>query len=276
MKEKKKLYEDVAEKMLSILEDAKEKGITYPFYRFFKDGAFNSVTGKVYSRPENQFELGGEGEWLTFNQIREKGGTLTKGSKAKRVYGYGIRQVDMKDEQGNVILDDNGKPKKETIARYKYSNVFNIQDTDLTPSLKQDSELDADIDDLIMDYIDISGVEIEDTKMESYPRYDENSNTIYCPKPQQFENVSEYYATLMPLLIKSTKVKGTDEALACEIGASMLLGEFNIETPKTRENSLGIIQSYIDKIEDSKFLVLKACNAANKAVRMIKREEDAA
>ena len=274
MKEEKlKPYEIVAQKVIEILEDAKKKGVKYPFVHFFKDGAFNGVTGKVYARPENQFELGGEGEYLTFNQIKQKGGTLKKGSKAKKVYGYGIREVDKKDDQGNVIIGKDGKPEKETIARYKYSNVFDIKDTDLTPTLKQDNELDGDIDELVMDYIDMSGVEIEDRKMETHPRFDEKTNTIHCPKPTQFRNTSEYYACFLPLLLKSTKISGIDSPLASEIGASMIMGEFGIETPETRNNSTGIIQSYIDDISQNAYNVLKACNAANKAVRMIKREE---
>lgn len=269
--------EIAAAKVIKILEEAQKNGTVHPFREFFRTGAFNGKTQQVYTSPMNQFSLGGEGEWLTIKQINEKGGKLKKGSKSNQVFGWGVHYVEVKDEDGNVVLDDDGNPKKEPRFRYKYDRVFNVLDTTLEPTLKTDSETDEIMEDVIMDYIDMSGIELIDDAQQAVPQL--VGNTILTPKPQQFKSTEHYFATLCPLLIKSTRKHfdrkaGIQEDITAEIGASMLMGRFGISTDETDMNSIAHIQTWIDAIEDNKYVIIRAASAAAKAVKYICGEPD--
>ena len=76
------IYNKVAQRIIEELEN----GIIPWHQPWFGtvSGPFSRSTGKPYSFI-NQILLGKPGEYLTFNQIKEAGGKLKKGIKAKMV-----------------------------------------------------------------------------------------------------------------------------------------------------------------------------------------------
>lgn len=59
--------------------------------------------------------------------------TVNKGEKAIKVLAPAPFKVDKVDEDGNVVLDENGKPEKVEIMWYKQVPVFDISQTDGEP-----------------------------------------------------------------------------------------------------------------------------------------------
>lgn len=68
----------------------------------------------------NQLLLGG-GEWATFKQIKDEGGTIKKGSKAMKILIY--KPITIKDDESQD--ESEGKNEKQ-IPMVKTANVFNI------------------------------------------------------------------------------------------------------------------------------------------------------
>ena len=63
------------------------------------DGAISYATGKPYS-VLNQMLLGKPGEYLTFKQVKEAGGTINKGAKARMVVFWKFIEQILKDDSG--------------------------------------------------------------------------------------------------------------------------------------------------------------------------------
>jgi antirestriction protein ArdC len=87
------------------------------------DGAINYVTRKPYSLL-NQMLLGRDGEWLTFKQIKERGGSIKKGASAGMVVFYtkfAYKKETRKDD-GTIVAEE------KEIPVLRYYNVFHITD----------------------------------------------------------------------------------------------------------------------------------------------------
>ena len=92
-------------------------------------GAINYVSRKPYSML-NQLLLGKEGEWLTFKQVKDLGGSIKKGAKAGMVVFFARVKYDKK-----TVVDDEGNEetinttKEYLVPILRYYNVFHIDDT---------------------------------------------------------------------------------------------------------------------------------------------------
>ena len=82
-----------------------------------RTGAYSRATGKPYSLL-NQMLLQKPGEYVTFKQAIEAGGSVRKGEKAQIVVFWKPLEVVEKDKDGN--------PVKKMIPLLKYYSVFHI------------------------------------------------------------------------------------------------------------------------------------------------------
>ena len=76
------VYQIVTDRILNLLELGE-----IPWHRPWctvNGGAFNRISGKQYSLL-NQMLLGKAGEWLTFGQVKQEGGCIRKGEKARMI-----------------------------------------------------------------------------------------------------------------------------------------------------------------------------------------------
>jgi antirestriction protein ArdC len=73
--------------------------------------AYSRATGKPYSML-NQMLLGRPGEWASYKQITEAGGTIRKGEKASIAVFWKFIERDRKDKNGQPVLDADGKQVK--------------------------------------------------------------------------------------------------------------------------------------------------------------------
>ena len=69
-------------------------------------------------------------EFLTFKQVRDLKESVKKGSRADMVIFFRRYEVEARDKDGNLELDEEtGEPKKERRFALRYYNVFNLDQT---------------------------------------------------------------------------------------------------------------------------------------------------
>jgi antirestriction protein ArdC len=261
--------------------------------------AVSHVTGKPYSMI-NQLMLGRAGEYLTFKQCQAEGGSIRKGAKQQIVCFWKQLPVDAVDEQGNVILDDNGKPVKKLIPFLRYYGVFHIDDcigikakwdkvtqpqTIKIPADHADAIPEAD--DLLNSYINREGIKLVADKVSDEAYYSPALDLINLPCIRQFKYAAEYYSTAFHEATHSTgHSKRLDrfskqvshrfgsqdyskEELVAEIGAASICHSLGIATDNSFRNSVAYIQSWLKSLRNDPKMVVSAASKAEKAVAYI-------
>ncbi len=251
-------------------------------------GAFSYATGKEYSFI-NQLLLGGSGEWITFQQVKQAGGSIKKGAKASIVCFYKkhtIKEVKM--------TDDGEKEEIKTTPILKYFHVFRINDTTVEPTLNtdyveaQDAQKDETADRIVADYVDRESLEliIEISKVACYSP---SKDTVRVPSIRQYDSTDEFYSTLFHELVHSTGHKkrlnrdlgtgfGTKkysrEELIAEIGSAMLCSYAGLDDEKCFRNSCGYIQGWSKYLSSDPKAIVMAASRAEKAAKYILNIKD--
>ncbi|MBP3653188.1 MAG: DUF1738 domain-containing protein [Clostridia bacterium] len=252
-------------------------------------GAISHSTGRPYSLI-NQLMLGEPGEYITFNQCKQEGGKVKKGSKAKIVVFWKPIPHEKKDANGKPVLDEDGKPVTSIVPYLKYFQVFHINDCEgINPRYADGNphnniEPDDAAELAIEEYLQRSGVTL---KHEEGDRayYRPSADLVVLPLREQFTSTAEYYGTAFHELTHSTghpkrlaRITGTaafgsesysKEELVAEIGAATLLHEMGLETSGSFRNNAAYIQSWLKALKDDKHLIVSAAGRAEKAVKMI-------
>lgn len=245
--------------------------------------------GRVYSLL-NQMLVGIPGEYVTFKQAQKEGGHIKKGAKAMCVVFFKIHYKEVKDKDGNVVLMEDGSEKTASVPVLKYSNVFNLEDTEgLEKKFVQskgpvtDNLPMTEIDAAMGKYLESSGVTLRHYEQgRSY--YSPAQDEVILPHMNQFENVESYYATLFHELGHSTghqkrlarefgnqfgDDKYSREELVAEITSAVLCNHFGIDTAKVNRNTAGYIQHWLKAIKEDNHMIVVAAGRAEKAVNMI-------
>ncbi|EZH64322.1 hypothetical protein DH09_00975 (plasmid) [Bacillaceae bacterium JMAK1] len=222
----------------------------------------------------NQLILGG-GEWATFKQIKDEGGTIIKGSKAMKILIYKPITIKEDDSQQDEREENNEK----IIPLVKAANVFNIehQVEGLEPKRvivhQHHSSINA-CEQLLNAYSDrpevINGVQAA---------YSSQLDVVMMPDSGKFNTAEGYYATLFHELTHSTghvnrlnrnlqnKFGSTAyayEELIAEMGAALLCRTAQIDH-KTIENTSAYIQSWLQKLQGDPQMLVRAASLAEKA-----------
>lgn len=253
-----------------------------------RSGAISHSTGKAYSLI-NQLVLGEPGEYITFNQCKNEGGKVKKGSKAKFVVFWKMLSSTATDKDGKPLVDADGKEKQKIVPYLQYYQVFHINDCEgITPKYKTEDQKTIDpiqeAEKMISSYASRSGVSIVSDEQDR-AFYRPSTDTISIPIMDQFLSSEEYYSTLFHEATHSTGHESrlnrlsndarfgnevySKEELVAEIGAATLMNELDIETSATFKNSAAYIQSWLRALKNDKRMVVSAAGAAEKAVKMI-------
>ena len=123
--EKGNVYQMVTDKVIEQMQ----KGII-PWHRPWTGTGetINYVSRKPYSLL-NQILLGREGEWLSFKQVKDLGGTIKKGAKAGMVVFYTKYTVSTGTKKNEDGEDEEIKVTEfRDIPVLRYYNVFHIDD----------------------------------------------------------------------------------------------------------------------------------------------------
>ena len=257
--------------------------------------AFNRVTKQAYSML-NQMLLAEVGEYASFKQWQEAGGHIKKGAKAEMVVFWKwleILKTEEELQEGEVL----GEAVKK-IPYLKYNQVFHISQVEGVKPLKLKAEeisvpefdTDAEADSIINNYSLRERISIRYGGDRAY--YSPHADYIQVPMREQFgDNKAEFYSTLFHEIVHSTGAKhrldriqttahfGSEEyskeELVAEIGASGMLNLLSIETPKSFNNSVAYVQSWIKALQNDVRMIVQASAKAEKSINFILNGKEA-
>lgn len=237
--------------------------------------AVNWKTQKAY-RGINQIMLDG-GEYATFKQITEAGGSVKKGAKSEFIVFW------------KWLENENDKGEKESVPLLRYYRVFNVltQAEGLESKRQPKPEFEHDkieqCENVIAGYMDKPDFTYVPNVGAWYKPF---HDVINIPPLKDFKQVEEYYTTTFHEMIHSTGHQrrlnrdgitatasfGSEtyskEELVAEIGASMLASVAGIDN-STIDNAVAYIQSWLRALKDDRTLLVKAGGQAQKAVDLI-------
>ena len=196
-------------------------------------------------------------QWLTFKQIKAKGGTVRKGEKSAPIMFFKVLEKDEVDPR-------TGKPK--TIPMAKYYNVFNVEQCDG------------------IDYEDDAPAESTETTdilawAESFATiahggnkafYMPSQHRIQMPHRSQFKSDNGYHATLLHELTHWTMKdleRDVDtyafEELVAELGSVFMCQHFGLVYEL--DNHASYLKSWLEKLQDDPKYIARAAAQAQKA-----------
>lgn len=279
------IYQMVTDRVIEKLKEG-----VCPWVKPWKGGnevmAMNAISKKPYSFL-NQILLGFDGQYLTFNQAKQLGGCVKKGSKSRPVVfwttGYSTKS---EDEDGNpvTVFHEYARPV------LKYYNFFEIRDiegidikrveSEFTPS---DASPIEDAENVITEYATRTNLIIE-RKYCGGACYRPSEDKVIIPIIQQYDMVEEFYGTAFHELIHSTGSKkrldrdlsgmfgsskyGKEELIA-EIGAAFCLARLGMNAQKCFDNSVAYLHSWMETIKADPKAIVIASGKAEKAVDLI-------
>lgn len=212
--------------------------------------------------------------FLTFNQIKERGGIIKQGEKACPIVFW--KWIDRSDPED-----------KNKVPLLRYYNVFNVEQTE-----------GITYPELVTDTNPFTSIEAADKIISSMPNkpliehmgnrayYNPRSDSVTLHIVTSFETAEEYYSTCFHELTHSTmhesrlarKVKDevhrfgdegySKEELVAEMGASFLCGHAGIEN-STIENSAAYIQGWLKALKNDKTLLVHAAAQAQRSTDYI-------
>lgn len=211
-----KVYEMVTERIVKELE----QGII-PWQKPWsgcKGGAFNYKSGRVYCLM-NQFILLHRDGYLTFNQCKAMGGKVKKGAKAEVVFEWVVKNYQRKDEQGQPMVDEDGKPVMFKKISLTYDKVFWIGDCENLPEKNWEEQTNEnspvqEAELVITNYLTKSRVKFESRKSnEAF--YSPFFDMVVVPGLDQYKNVEDTTAqrSTSSHTAPGTRVDSTDSRM---------------------------------------------------------------
>jgi antirestriction protein ArdC len=282
----KDIYQIVTNHIIENLE----KGIV-PWQQPWTDAGLpqNLITKKPY-KGINVWLLSAlkyqQNYFLTFNQIKELGGSVKKGEKSQMVVFW--KWIEKEDEKTKEV-------KKTPLL--KYYSVFNIDQCTGIPKekipVKEERENNPiEVCEKVISEMPNKPI-IQYEEQKAY--YHTGKDYVNMPKLETFVNSERYYGTLFHELVHATghgerlnrkelmEQKGPQtrdyaiEELTAEMGASYLKSFTGIPHQNFEDN-IAYIQHWLEKLKKDKKFIVHASGQAQKAVdyilneRLIKRD----
>lgn len=286
-KEKKTVYEIITERFTEQLR----QGVVpwekpWISVRGERVGGWSHTTGKPYSLI-NQMMLPSPGEYITWRQIQDDGGTLKKDAKGYPICFWKMYEQEVKDPNTNHT-------EVKPVPVLRYYTVYRVEDCEgVSYNYSEDvSELDnlkapaksRKADALFKAYLKTSGVKFKEVA-QNRAYYNPGSDEIILPDKRQFKDKVGYYNTLFHEAVHSTghmsrlnrfstftHQRGKDyslEELVAEIGACAILYNLRLETKDSIMNSNEYLRGWLMHLHDDPRMIVKAAARAQKAVRYI-------
>lgn len=260
------------------------------------DCAWSGNDGHVYSMlnqflladPKKKYKTYEEmikdiaGEWITFNEVQNRGGKVKKGEHGRKVLFF--KMVPKKEEK-------DGEETEKIIPVISWSVVFKVNQCE---GVEQKYHKDADTvydfnpnqtaDEVATAYMNREGVKFR-TVQGNRAYYSPHTDTVTLPLPEQFKDTNEYYSTLFHELVHSTGHEkrlnrisknaafGNDdysvEELVAEIGSASIMATIGLESKNSLKNNAGYIQNWLKALKNDKRMIVTASARAEKAVKLI-------
>ena len=209
------IYDEVTRTITGLLEEH-QKDWQRPWIAFGLDNdhARNPSTGQYY-RGVNQFLLSHKllkkgylkNMWLTFNQVKKKGGRVNKGEKSTPIIFYKTAYVDgnkkyiAPEKARNMSNDGTGENGITKVPVLRLYRVFNVLQTsglnkDWYEVVEQEPLRLFEKDERAENLIASTGAKIQVTRSnEAF--YDRTGDRIVLPLREQFEGTEPFYATAL-------------------------------------------------------------------------------
>jgi len=277
-KQKRDIYQDVTNKIISSLEN----GVMPWYCPWDKTGENgfpeNHKTGDHYKGInivlfwiEQQEKGYSSSSWLTYKQAKELGGQVKKGEKGTTGIFYKMleRESERINDQGNKELD--------YIPMIKSFSVFNLDQIDglEIPKTAEREEFKpiSEAEKLIK----ATGIKIHKSGLKAF--YRPSTDDITMPNRDRFLSAEDYYATLFHEISHATKhqsrcnrkpyetniKKGAYafEELIAEMGAAFTMASTKISGEI--QNHASYIDSWLSVLKEDKRAIFKAASQAQKA-----------
>ena len=226
----------------------------------------------------------GDYRWATYNQGKERGWKLKKGSKAVSVEHWRSVAVERKDAQGNAIVGKDGEPEHgQRLVLDGYWNVFNLSCFEGAPELPPfEPNDDADFG-LLADELKAScRCPVEETASPD-AFYSPGADKVTVPKREQFESNAAFCGTLLHEMAHATAPElgrnvvnlfGTEayarEELTAELASLFASGELGVPVdPDARgehyEQHVKYLANWAKAIREDPDALFRAAGAAGKA-----------
>lgn len=253
-------------------------------------GAYNRITEKPYSLL-NQMLLSHRGEYASLQQWNNLGGRIRKGEKSEIVVFWKWREPKKEETQETEDNEEDQEPVKIfTHPILRYYRVFHISQVEGVEPLPQRIRLYnhdpvEEAGQLVSSYLHREGIVLEE-ELSDTAYYSPARDLIHIPSITQYEDLSEYYSTLLHEAVHSTghstrlnragiqsvsfgSAVYSKEELIAEIGSACLLSRLGIETDRSIANSTAYIQGWLHALKNDRKLVVMAATQAEKAARYI-------
>ena len=248
----------------------------------------------------NQMLLGRNGEWLTFNQVKERGGNIKKGAHAGIVVFYKQIEVKTTKRVKNAEGEEYDKAVKSRIPVLKYYHVFHIDDCEgIESKIKvEDKPKESKVqpikraEKIVKDYLKAEPLlKLHNDRPSNRAYYTPMWDEITVPMLSQYKEKEEYYSTLFHEMVHSTghstrlnREEGmgnkfashaySREELVAELGSAMLCTNIKIDTEVAFKNSVAYIKDWASKLKEDTKAIVWAASRAEKAARYILGERD--
>ncbi len=214
--------------------------------------------------------------WMTFKQATDLGGHIKKGEKSSQIIFY--KSLVKTDNDGNPIL--NSKGESVTIPMLRYSNVFNLEQTEGIPNPEPIPEIKGGLEEAarLVNEAKLCPIRHGGVTACWYPEDD----YIQMPGIQRFKTQELYYHSLFhemghatghpSRLNRDTSIEKTDyakEELEAELTASFLSNRIGIMDKVSFDHPTGYIQSWLKALKDDPKMVVQVAAQAEKATAFI-------
>lgn len=272
------------EKVTSRFIEAIKTSGELPWQKPWRSIAFrNAVSNRQYNGI-NVLVLamfGNDTDFVTFNQAKDNGGMVKKGSKGMPICYFQF--LDKKDKVTGAPVMKNGKVDKWPMLRY--STVFNLSDIDGCEVLKAKAlKRKKAIDFTPIEACEklVSFITAPVAHKGNVACYSPAVHAITMPEKETFRSVEAYYCTLFHEIGHSlSKETGEDisnnfgndpyarEELVAELFANFCLSFVGIDSSKLFDNSLAYLQNWQKKLTDDPSVLISAASKASKRFNLL-------
>jgi antirestriction protein ArdC len=271
-KERINLYQEVTDRIVAEME----KGVD-SWQRTWGSSMPRNLTSKRDYNGINTFLLWLEqrdngyatGDWMSFKQAKEMGGTVKKGEQGTRIVFFKRLDRDVENEHG--------EPESRQVLMAKYSYIFNSSQIDgldqkrVLEAQKEHQEAQVLLDD--------SGAKI----IGGQPSFSPKEDVIRMPEKVSFDSLNDYYATALHELVhwsghknrldrnfEDSKRWGDEayavEELVAELGSAFLSAKCGIQGKLQHAEYLN---NWIEVLKNDNRAIFTAASKAREASEYI-------
>lgn len=295
--QQKDLYQQITDQIVEALEQG-----TMPWQRPWDNGfpqlviPCNGESGREYSginvlllwmsAMRKNFT---QRKWVTFQGANHLGGQVRAGEKATVIIFYKQILIEEKDDEGNVVYDENGEPKMKPTVFIRGHHVFNIGQCDglekhyetfPEPEISSEMQPRADLDVLPMKM----GMSLYN-KVQDRACYMPKKDCIVMPDFEKCNTADDYYATLLHECAHATGHKDrlnregvakfdkfgspryAFEELVAELTSAFTCAHVNVRNNISQ--NAAYIDSWIQKLKADKKAIFRASSQAREATQFL-------